>query len=330
MLYCHPVLLLLTIRLIRENKDDFQVVDIGTTIHRQHYNDYDRKLMKSKDIHIIPILEVLAAALCFSSSGTWAKFADLPSTGMTFFRTAIPSFILLLYLFLLVKKAPKAPTGKMIVGSVLNAMRMLFFFIAYQYTSISNAIIMLYTWPIFASILNILLGKEKPSSKNLLLVLAFAGIIIVYAGSELSFANHDFIGMSSMLLSSLLYSFTVIIWKGETDNYSRAEIILYQNAAAALLFAPFLFINPLPQTSQLIPALMNGVIVGLLGFIFFFSGLRQLKTSLASHLTYFEVPCAILLGVIVFKEQLSVNILAGGSMIIASILLLTTPGKKQR
>ena len=107
---------------------------------------------------------------------------------------------------------------------------MFFFFFAYNAISIGNAVIISYTWPVFAAIFGWLLLKEKMSLKNgLLLALAFAGIVLVYINKEFSFANKDFLGMGAMILSSAIYSLTVIIFKKESKHYSQYETVFFQN-----------------------------------------------------------------------------------------------------
>ena len=65
-----------------------------------------------------------------------------------------------------------------------------------------------------------------------------------------------------------------------------------------------------------------GAVIGLLGFLFFFSALKKINASTASHLAYFEVVGAVLFGVILFHETLTWNVVVGGLLIICSIAFL--------
>ena len=49
----------------------------------------------------------------------------------------------------------------MLIASSINAARMFLYFIGFTYASIANAVIVLYTWPIFATLLGLMFLKEK-------------------------------------------------------------------------------------------------------------------------------------------------------------------------
>ena len=140
---------------------------------------------------------------------------------------------------------------------------------------------------------------------------------------EINFANKDFLGMSAMLLSAIIYSSTIVIFKKESNNYSKFETIFYQNLVGAIIFLPFIFINqPFPTVPQISVALIYAILIGLIGFGLFFSALKQIKASTASFLSYTEVISAILFGTILFNEVLTWNIIVGGLLIISSTILI--------
>ena len=187
------------------------------------------------------------------------------------------------------------------LASSLNAISYFLYFVAY--TSITNSLIMLYTWPIFATLLGALLLKEKVSGKNIFLLgLCFTGIILIYSNETLSFANRDIIGMSSMLLSALVYSLAIVLYKKTSENFSQFEIIFYQNLVGSIIFLPFLFINkPLPSLAQTSVAIFYAIVIGIVGYALFFSALKRIKASIASMLSYIEVISGILFGIIFLK-----------------------------
>ena len=99
-----------------------------------------------------PYLTVILAATIGGSNGVFIKLLSLPSTSITFFRVFIPVAILLVYFGWKKIKLFQGNYKIMLVASGLNAARMFFFIFAYLHTSIGNAVIFLFTWPIFATI----------------------------------------------------------------------------------------------------------------------------------------------------------------------------------
>ncbi len=266
---------------------------------------------------------VLLSSVMAGSSGVFVKYMEMPITSMGFFRMLLPS--LLLGGILLWQGIPllRGNYRLMLGMSVLNVLRMFFFFTAFRYTSMGNAILISYTWPIFTNLFSALFLKEIISRRNILLLgLSFAGIVIVYSNQPFSFANQDFVGMSAALGMALMYALTVVAYKKEADFYSPLEIIFYQNIAGVFLFLPFLFWNPWPSYSDLAISASHSLLLGVLGFYFFFYGLRHLTASTTSGLSYIEIVSALLFSVFVMHEPFTWNMALGGALIILSTALL--------
>lgn len=267
---------------------------------------------------------VIASAIMAGSSGVFVKHLHIPATSISFIRTALPTFIL--GLVMLAAQIPffRGNYRIMLVASVLNAIRMFCFFTAYLFTSIGNAVIILFTWPIFVSIFSVIFLNERISHRRLiLLVLAFAGIVIVYTDKPFSFESQDFMGMTAALGAALAHALAVIIFKTESQNYSRIEIIFYQNLMSSFIFLPFIIFNePLPTQNDLLIASSHAILLGIISFNFFFYGLQRLKASTASMLTYLEIISALLFGTFWMNEVITWNMVVGGLIIILTTALL--------
>ncbi|MCK5476678.1 MAG: DMT family transporter, partial [Candidatus Aenigmarchaeota archaeon] len=184
--------------------------------------------------------------------------------------------------------------------------------------------IIVYTWPIFATIFSTIILKEKIIKRNIyLLMLAFTGTVFIFFNQKISFGNLEFLGLMFMFATAILHAFVIVIFKGQSDKNSKYETIFYQNIIGFLMFLPFIFINkPLPNLLQTGMGIAYGTFIGLVAYIFFFSALKKIKASTASHLTYVEVVSAIIFGMIIFKESLTWNVIVGGLLIITSTYLL--------
>lgn len=271
-----------------------------------------------------PYLEAILAGILWGLSGIFVKYLDLPPTTVTFFRLAVPSLILLLFLLIKKIKLFHGNNKLILLASTLNAGRVYLYTVGFTFASIGNAIIILYTWPIFTTIFSILFLKEKvPKRTFFLLFIAMVGTALIYLNKEFSFSDKNFIGMTAMLLSAVIYALTVIIFKKESEKYSKYETIFYQNLIGSIIFIPFIFLNkPLPTLSQTSIGIVYGALIGLVGFVFFFSALKKLKASTVSFLSYTEVVSAIILAMIFFQEALTWNMVVGGLLIILATTLI--------
>ena len=277
-----------------------------------------------------PLLLVVSAAILSGFSGILIRYMSIPPTSMAAVRTGIP--VLIMGIVLIYQGNPIFKSGYkwMLGASAINVLRMYTFFLAYIYTSIPNAIIVLYTWPIFATILSVIFLKERISNRQIgLLVLSFIGILIVYADQTISIENRDFIGLSAGVICAFSYASTIIIFKSQTSDYKPTEMIFFQNLLPAIIFIPFLFFNtPAPTILDWELSITHGILIGVIMFFMFFHGLRQLPASLTSMVTYVEVVAAMLLGYFILDEALSGSAIIGGGLIILSTVLLRLPEKK--
>ena len=277
-----------------------------------------------------PYLEVIIAATFGGLGGALIKLLNLPATSTSFFRFIVPAVLLLLFLWYRKIKLFRGNYKLLLAASLLNVVRIFCFVAGYTFTSMGNAIIIFFTWPIFGALLGIILLKEKIKLRTILLFgLAFAGIIIMYMNKEFSFTNSDFIGMTAMIISAITYALTIIIFKKELVNYTKTETIFYQNLIGAIVFIPFIVINkPLPTLSQTGIGILYAIVAGMCTFYFFFSALKRLKVSHYSLLTYWEVVAAVFFGWLIFGEVITWNMFVGGMLIVVSGYLLRR-GEKQ-
>lgn len=197
-------------------------------------------------------IEVVFAALIFGSSGVFIKYLALPLPVITFFRLAVPTLALALF-FLVRRHSPFHGNIRiLLLASLLNALRMFLYFTGYTYSPISVAVILLYTWPLFVTILSALFLRETIPRRNIILIpFTLVGVVLIFWGKPFSLADMNAVGMLAMVGSALVYSTTVIIFKNESEKHTRLEIVFYQNALGALLFAPALAFFPLPETPLL-------------------------------------------------------------------------------
>jgi len=268
--------------------------------------------------------KIVVAAIIWGSSGAFVKYLNLPSPVLSFYRLGIPTLVLGIYF--VIRKEPlfRNNVRLLLIASVINAVRLFFFFIGFLNAPIGNAVIMLYSWPVFAAIFsNLFLKESLPRLNKILLAVAMLGIVLIYSGKRIDLNNQVFLGMSAMLLSAALYSTTVIIFKKESVRYTKLQIVFFQNLVGAFLFLPF-FLLDLDALTLHKSWVASGYafLIGIVGFGLFFSSLRKVKASTASFLAYIEVISAILFGVFLFSETLTWNVIVGGMLIIGSSIIL--------
>ena len=277
--------------------------------------------MKQKAVVAI----ILCACLAGLSGVMIKSMESLTASTIAWMRMTIPSTLLAIWMLAKGVRFFRGNAKIMVLASSLNAVRMYLYFFAFIYTSIGNAIILFYSWPIFTAIFGYLFLKERFNARQwFFLIMAFTGLIIAYSDKTFSFEDSDLIGMIAALAGACIYSITVIIFKSETNNYHRNEILFYQNFVGPFLFLPF-FIQQVPSAEMpdIYLLIFYSIFIGLGVFSLFFYGLHYLKASVASSMMYLEIVSALLSGYLVLGEKLSVNMIIGGIFIIISSFMIS-------
>lgn len=276
-----------------------------------------------------PYLQMIGAALATSSSGVFIKLLELPPHVIAFFRLALPTILLGLYITPQTWFRGKRNYKPMMIASIINALRLYIYFWGFGYTSVANASIMLNTIPTFSTILGIAYLKEKVSAKHYgLLLLSFIGVVIVYSTKGLSFSDRDVIGMSAILFSSFLWAIAMMVIKKELPKFSQPETLFYQNIVGAIVFLPF-FVSYMPylDTIHFGGAVLYAFIVAILGFGLMFSSLRHLPLSTGTLLGSIEVVFSIAWAIIFLHETITAPIISGGLCIGIASYALTKRNK---
>jgi len=275
-------------------------------------------------MRINPYLIIIFTTMIMGSSGVFIKYLQLPTLILTSIRMAVPAFLLYAFFAVRGQFLIKNSSKVIILASTLNAIRLFFFVLSFAYTSIGNAVIILYTWPVFATLFERLILKEKIKKANALLMgLPFAGVVILFSTQEFSLQNRDILGMASMLAAACIFALSIILFKKESHKYSGFQTVFYQNMVGGIVFLPvFFFTDYQITTQQLGLAFFFAALVGIVAFSLFFTALKMLKASTVSFLTYLEVVFAMLYGYIFFDETITWNMLLGGGLIIISAVLL--------
>lgn len=270
------------------------------------------------------LLAILTGSIIAGSSGLLIKSIHLPGASLAFLRMAIPALVLGTWMAVSGIRFFRGRIRPLLWASALNAVRMYLFIVAYQMTTVSNTIIMLFTWPIFVNVLSSIILKEKISVRQiLLLLLAFSGILVIFSGEGFSFSNIHFLGMLAALFSAVFFSVSYVIFKRVIHQYHRNEIIFYQNILGAVIFLPvFLYINAWPVPLEWPLVSIYGLLMGVVIFHFFLYGLKHMDASKASLLQYIEIVSALAIGVIFLDETLTWRIICGALLIISAITIM--------
>ena len=280
---------------------------------------------------INPYREVVFASLVFGTSGIFIKYIHLPAESIAFFRLAVPTICIGLWMWYTQKVFwQKWDVKTLLLLSVLNALRMDLYFVWFTHTSVGNAVVALYTSPIFAMIFAVRLLKEKLNSvRYLSLFLALCGLLIIGYGKWLSLGSGELIGIGAITLSAFMQWYVTVLLKTSLKTYDKISMIFYQCLIGAIVFLPFVFFtSPLPSFHQIQVASVYAFLIGVVWFTLYFSALKQADATVVSILTYLEMVSGIIFAYVIFGEPLTLPLIAWAVLIVVSWIVLRLEGKK--
>lgn len=190
------------------------------------------------------------------------------------------------------------------------------------------------SFPAMALALECLIDKVRPQPvKTVGIVLAFAGVAIL-ALTESSAGGSDILLGSLILMAGGLcwglYNFAVRPLMG---RYSAFTITMWQTIFGALGFIPFALVEGLP-TSMPSPAAWTSLaylVLGctIVGFVLYNWSLEELEPSTATSLSNLIPVFGLVLSALILGEQISVQQLVGGAIVVVGIVMSTREPKPQ-
>jgi len=270
------------------------------------------------------IIFLVLAELCFSSATVFAKFAynlsGIPGIESTFFRFFFG--VIVAFVYLKKEKISFRPVKLNLVvwRGVLNSVAVIFFFMAVQYTTITNANMLNMTYPAFIFLVAPFINKEKTSPVFIVfLIMTMIGIFLVI--------NPDFnkinIGDIFGLLSGIIAAFGVSTLREASKFDSTFSILFYLMGIGTIINLVFLIpVFVVPKGISLVYVLSSGII-GVIGQVFITRGYKYISAKSGALVSSSRIIFAVILGFCFFAEVLSIRILIGGILILTSIICIT-------
>ena len=201
------------------------------------------------------------------------------------------------------------------------------YFHAINMMSLSAAAILLYTAPAIVMLLSAVLFREKITGMKMLAVLlAFAGCVLVSGiGSDTRLTLTGILfGLGAGAGYALYTIFSrYALQRGYSSNTINFYSCLFASAGATLIWRPENLAGTMTASPQaFLWCLGTGVISCFVPYLLYTYSLTGLENGKASVLASVEPVVASLVGVIVYRETMTLQSAAGVVLVLAAILLL--------
>ncbi len=199
-------------------------------------------------------------------------------------------------------------------------------FESYRYTTVSISTLSYYFAPVLVTLICPLLFREKMTGKQILcFCMSTLGIVMItgVSGIGAENANH-MIGILFGLGAALFYA-TVILLNKFIKNVSGIPRTFLQFLAAILILIPYVCLNGGMTLGGLngtgwMCLLIVGIVHTGITYCLYFSSLKEMTGQHAAILSYIDPLVAILVSVILLKEEITLLQIIGGALILGFTL----------
>jgi len=267
------------------------------------------------------LLYIHVSVFLFGFSALFARLVNQPSIVITFGRVLFSS----IFLFILTKCNKidiRLDSRKdyllLTVSGIILSVHWYCFIQSIQLSTVAIGTVTFSAFPVFVSFLEPVFFREKIRARTVIYSLIMLGGILIIASSNTGEGSANrALGIVVGLASSLTYAVLSLLNRNFSRKYKSEAIVFYEQAIAAFVILPFMFIvKPLIAVNDVLLLAMLGIVFTAFAHGLFVKGLRYVKVSTAGIISGLEAVYAIILASILLKEIPALNEIAGGLVVI--------------
>ncbi|WP_048193282.1 DMT family transporter [Methanococcoides methylutens] len=278
-------------------------------------------------------LEITSGCIIYGMVGVFLAFIhDMGTLPIIFYKLLIGIVFMLCYLYFTGKTGILRLGGKrrhlMLLG-VFKLMTISFYFTCIIYSGLSIAILLLYTAPMYVTLLSPIVLKEKLTRSGLVgLVLSMIGIFLIVDPATFirsGIGDIHFIGILAGILSGISFSCIIMTARYVRDEYSGFSQFFWATAFCVVVLIPFAPTVSIPILREnFLMLLLFGLVNTSISGVLYFNGLSRVRTQAASILAMLEPVSGIFFDYTILHNAIFAETVVGCMFIIAGALLAVT------
>ncbi len=272
----------------------------------------------------IDLLQIHIAVLLFGVSGLFGKLVALPAGLIVLGRVFFASVFLLLILVYLrknIKLNQRHHYVYLAAMGLILAVHWVTFFLSIQLSTVAIGLLTFSTFPVFVTFLEPYFFKERIRLADILAAfLTLLGVMLVIP--EFQLHNTITQGVVWGVISGFTYAVLSMLNRKFAGEYSGLVIAFYEQAAAAILLLPLIFLyrQPLVQANDILLIILLGIVFTGAAHSLFISGLKRIKTQTAGIISCLEPVYGIIFALLLLQEIPTAREILGGLLIIGIVV----------
>lgn len=212
-----------------------------------------------------------------------------------------------------------------LLGIFGYSMTSILLFISYNYVDVGIAGMILYTYPLIVMVLSIIIYKEKFKVKKFAcLLISILGLFIML---DTKAGNINILGVTLVMIAALCYAIYILgVSNPLFKNINSYVITFYISVTSAVMGGGIGIIthsfNHKINFYGIIAILLIAFISTVIALMAFLKGVKLIGPTNSAIFSALEPIVALILGVIVLGEPLTLKVIAGSILIVISIVQL--------
>lgn len=317
------------------DKETLSEINLGTLFYREcrTFGVSMKATLKAKT-------ELASAFFIWGTVGIFVKLIPLNSGLVALDRSLVGMLFLIAVKLCMRKKidlkSMKSSLLLLCLNGALLGLNWILLFEAYNYTSVATSTICYNMGPMIVVLLSPLVFKERLTFVKLLCALtAVFGVVCVSGVFENSSANSkSFIGVLLGLSAAVVYAITVMINKHLDKLEPMNKAIVQFASSTVVMFIYSVFTTSASELVFSIKTIVLLIVVGVvhtgITYTLYFKALPNVTSQSVAIFAYIDPVVAVVLSSLVLHEQLTLSVVLGAVLVIASAIFGEIYDNKQK
>lgn len=273
-------------------------------------------------------IKMISSMTIFGTIGVFVHHIPMPSSMIALVRGIVGACFLLLAA-LLKKNKISLPNIKhnfwiLCLSGAFLGVNWILLFESYRYTTVATATLCYYLAPVFVILVSPFFFKERITfAKGCRVVVALIGMVLVSGVLQNGMSgNQDMLGIFLGLGAALFYA-SIIILNKQLQTISSYDQTIVQLIASAVVLLPYILMKEniteiAVSTQTLVLLLIVGIVHTGISYILYFGSIKELKAQTVAMFSYIDPVVAILVSIVILKEEIHVFSIIGAILILGS------------
>mgnify|MGYP001160797451 FL=1 len=283
----------------------------------------NEELTKQKSQNFTGVFWMIITGICFLGVTALVKFMGtrIPAAEAAFLRYALGLVLLLPMLKDFSQNLPNRKLSILFAArGVVHTVGVVLWFFAMSRIPLADVTAMNYMSPIYVTLgAAIFLGEPLALRRILAILLAIVGAFLILRPGfrEVS------IGHLAMIFTAIFFAFSYLIAKHTSGKTTASVVVVMLSIYVTIGLAPLAFLNWVTPTFTELIILFAVACFATAGHYTMTLAFAAAPISVTQPATFLQLVWAVLVGSIIFGEEIDLYVIGGGGLILCSITFMS-------